>query len=203
MMASVEVGKYLPMNTPSEPTSFMSQKDYAVKFVLETIKLLLSCKIENLEEEFYKLFRRAAKHLSIFAPVENYEEELEDEINKCEVFRREVPTELGETFDLLVEAYVTVLSKLAEMGEAEFRRIVEERASKEYQEFLACYYLTYYLFIACLYAKKGFVEYKEEVLTKLMEWLNFYREELDAYTSTIDLLLTDKYYEVLKNYLPS
>ena len=45
------------------------------------------------------------------------------------------------------------------------------------------------------------VPYNKENLGILVDWAKHYASELDAYIDTVNLLVTDEYYEVIEKYL--
>ena len=74
-----------------------------------------------------------------------------------------------------------------------------DRASEEFNWLVSYYLHSVYLFLACYSAKKDLIDYKRETLNVLTLWLKSYTDELDAYLSTVDLLVT--HYEVVKDYM--
>lgn len=173
------------------------------KMVEETIEPLLLSKPEEVEEKFKIYFRKAIPYLilpSFSLGIKNPAKAMEVQRRLYDILKKEIPPSLFDAFELLSDASFFVFSKIMELGIVDFIKVIVERAEEEYKEFFIDYLLTYFAFLTCLVGeKKGIAE--PRTLNKLREKLDRYVEELDTDITTIDLLMTDEDYEVVKNYI--
>lgn len=171
------------------------------RMVKKSIEPLLLCDPKDLPRCYMECFRIALPCLLLFTPKGDYGKVLKVTIDLYDVLKAEVPDDLLDAFEILCETEIWYLTRISEMGLEGFVNIIAERATEEFNWLVNYYLSTAFLFFACYLAKKDLVNYKPETLSLLISWLKSYSSELDSYLSTADLLVTDEYYEVIKNYM--
>lgn len=167
------------------------------RLIEKSIRPLLLCEPNELKTRYLEYYQKGLPYLLLFAPTDDYKKILDVITDLYE--RIEIPDELFEAFEIICETEVWYLSKISEMGLEEFIHTIMDRASEEFNWLVSYYLHSVYLFLACYSAKKDLIDYKRETLNVLTLWLKSYTDELDAYLSTVDLLVT--HYEVVKDYM--
>ncbi|OYT63947.1 hypothetical protein B6U74_06145 [Candidatus Bathyarchaeota archaeon ex4484_205] len=173
------------------------------KMVDEAIEPLLLSKPEEVEEKFKTHFKKAIPYLilpSFFLDIKNPVKAMEVQKRLYDILKKEIPPSLLDAFETLSDASSLIISKIMELGIVDFIKVIVERAEEEYKEFFIDYLLTYFTFLICLVGEKKEIA-EPKTLDKLREKLDRYVEELDTDITTIDLLITDEDYEVVKNYI--
>jgi len=159
-------------------SSFSIPRLYALHLE-ETFKLL--DEIVELERKFYELYLRLLKERCTEAniPIEDLE------------------YAIAQLFDY----DLWLIGKIKELGIEEFLMLLMKRADEEarsmYSYLLALLYVTTAINVALF----GMVTYNKENLRVLVEWAKHYAKELDAYIDTVNLLITDEYYDAIEEYL--
>ncbi|MFW6121773.1 MAG: hypothetical protein ACOC80_12885, partial [Petrotogales bacterium] len=117
-----------------------------------------------------------------------------------ENLKAQIPESLFESFEALNNTSLLMYSNIVEKGVKDFIEIVIDRAQDEFMELSYYYMLTNFGFITCLIALKE-NRGSAETVDRLKGIVSTCADELDSYLSTVDLLLSDEDYEVLKNYM--
>jgi hypothetical protein len=103
-------------------------------------------------------------------------------------------------FSIMIEYDLWLVEKVVKLGLEELLEKLSERALTETLELSS--YLRYlgFAWISATTATLGIIkEYKVENRDTLSQWCREYAEEVDSYIDTIDTLLDDEAYEVIKN----
>jgi hypothetical protein len=101
---------------------------------------------------------------------------------------------------IMIEYDLWLVEKVIKLGLDELLEKLSERALTEILE--ASSYLRYlgFAWISATTATLGIIkEYKVENRDTLSQWCREYAEEIDSYIDTIDTLLDDEAYEIIKN----
>ncbi len=159
-------------------SSFSIPRLYALRLE-DTLKLL--DELIELERKFYELYMKLLK-------------------KRCT--RAGIPIEdLEYAIAQLFDYDLWLIEKARELGLEKFLILLMERAHEEalsmYNYLLALLYVT----VAINAALFDIVAYSKENLKILIEWAKHYASELDAYVDTVNLLITDEYYEAIEEYL--
>jgi len=95
-----------------------------------------------------------------------------------------------------------LLEKTREVGLERFLSLLAERACDEAYQMHGYLLALLYVILAITAALLGTVPaFNRESLKVLVEWARHYAEELDSYVDTVNLLVTDEYYEAVEGYL--
>jgi len=159
-------------------SSFTIPKLYALHLE-KTFKLL--DEIVELEKKFYELYLKFLKEkcARISIPIEDVE------------------YAIAQLFDY--DLWLT--EKVKEHGIERFPIILMERAHEEASSMYNFLLALLYVVTAINVALFEIAPYNKENLGILVDWAKHYASELDAYIDTVNLLVTDEYYEVIEEYL--
>jgi len=105
-------------------------------------------------------------------------------------------------FSILTDYDLWVINTLLEFGFEEYVHRVEERARYEIRELMSYLFSLTYSLMACLSVILRVVEEPVvETFNVLVNWCKRYAGDVDSYVDTIDLLISDEHYEVIKDYI--
>jgi hypothetical protein len=186
---------------------YKDEFEFAMKLsesmIEEAIKPLLLCSVNKLHDVFlekypvYVAYNFATSALTL-RKIEL--SEIIEFIEKIyETLENIAPPELRNPVEVVSDCQVLIAKRIKELGWRDFFKRVEERCYEEYRYLLLYFNATAYLLTACLLAKFG-LEHNPETLRTLIDWLNTYTKELDRYTVSVDLSVTDEYYEVIREH---
>lgn len=94
-----------------------------------------------------------------------------------------------------------ILTKIQNLGLENFITRIIERAYDELRELVNHYLTLLYTNLLTQLAIHNEVKWRRENLEQVIQWSKTYAEEVDTYLDTVNLLITDEYYEELKNYI--
>jgi len=128
---------------------------------------------------------------------------LKDEIEKSEFNGIE---NILYAISIAADYDLWVINSILEVGFEEFIRRVDKRASDEIHKLIGYLLSLTYSLMACLFVMLRYkaVEVSKpvaETFNILVSWCSKYADELDLYVDTINLLISDEYYGVIKDYI--
>lgn len=116
--------------------------------------------------------------------------------------RADIPTDRVEyAVAQLFDHDLWVLEKVSELGLENFLKLLVERAYDEVSDMYGYMLALLYVVMSVNTALFELVSYRKESLEILIDWAEYYARELDAYIDTVNLLITDEYYEAVEEYL--
>lgn len=183
-------------------------KDNVKKLKENTILPLLATSPEEVEDKFLDYFEMTLPYYirvaAIYSDSEKItkfsEKSIKVEERFYEALKEQIPESLIDSLDALNDASLLMYSNIIEKGVKGFFDLILDRAQNEFMELGYHYMIVNFGFTTCLTAlkeKRG----SKETVDKLIDLVANYADELDSYLSTVDLLLSDEEYEVLKDYM--
>ncbi len=110
--------------------------------------------------------------------------------------------DLEHPLAMIFEYDLWIMGKLSEMEIEDLLMLISTRARKEFEGLIQHLVCLLYASTACISVLSGRVErYNTDTLKLLVEWSKSYGREVDAYIDTVNTLITDEYFEAIRDYL--
>jgi len=170
------------------------------EIIEEAVIPLVRSSVDELRDTFLEKYPSYVAYNSILTTIghkkgRNRVIEINEEI--YEKLEEKLPPELKEPFKILYDSQIFT-KRIQELGEETFFKRIKERCYEEYRDLLNYANAVAYITTACFLCHLDF-ECSSDVWETLNEWLDSYAKELDRYIVTVDLFVTDEYYETIKD----